>query len=116
MGMTEKLEKMLAGGRDDAMLRFGLGSAYFNEGRFSEAVEHLEACVAHDPTYSAAYKLLGRSYLSMDASEKAVQVFESGLPVSVEQGDKQSEKEMQVFLARALKETEKGKDKEKKDG
>ena len=29
--LKDNLEKMLADGRDDEMLRFGLGSAYFNE-------------------------------------------------------------------------------------
>ena len=31
MSITDNLEKMLSRGQDSAMLRFGLGSAYFND-------------------------------------------------------------------------------------
>ena len=61
MGMIERFEAMLAGGRDDALLRFGLGNAYLNEGRHAVAAEHLAVAVRHDPAYSAAWKLLGRA-------------------------------------------------------
>ena len=104
MGIVENLEKMLASGRDDAMLRFGLGSACFNEDRYEEASVHLEACLAHDGTYSAAYKLLGRAYLKQGEPGKAIATFETGIPIADEQGDKQSGKEMQVFLSKAQKE------------
>ena len=104
MGMVENLEKRLAKGRDDAMLRFGLGSAYFNDGKFFLAVTHLEACIAQDDSYSAAYKLLGKAYLKQGEPGKAISTFEGGMPIAEGQGDKQSRKEMQVFLGKAHKE------------
>ena len=104
MGMVENLEKMLAKGRDDAMLRFGLGSAYFNEGNLPLAVTHLESCLAQDASYSAAYKLLGKAYLLAGEPGKAISTFEAGMPVAEGQGDQQSEKEMRVFLGKAQKE------------
>ena len=104
MGMVENLEKMLAKGRDDAMLRFGLGSAYFNDGKFSLAVTHLEACIAQDGSYSAAYKLLGKAYLKQGEPRKAISTFEAGMPIAEGQGDKQSRREMRVFLDKANKE------------
>lgn len=103
MSMVENLEKMLAKGRDDAMLRFGLGSAHFNEGNFPLAVSHLEACLAQDASYSAAYKLLGKAYLLVGEPGKAISTFEAGLPVAEKQGDKQSQKEMRVFMGKAQK-------------
>ena len=108
MGMVENLEKMLAKGRDDAMLRFGLGSAYFNDGKLSLAVTHLEACIAQDDSYSAAYKLLGKAYLKQGEPGKAISTFEAGMPIAEGQGDKQSRKEMQVFLGKAHKEMDNG--------
>ena len=98
MAMTESLEKMLADGRDDAMLRFGLGSAYFNDKNYSAAIPHLQACLQHDEHYSAAYKLLGRSLAFTDKQAQAKTIFEKGLVVSAEKGDKQTEKEITVFL------------------
>ena len=108
MTIISNLEKMLAGGRDDAMLRFGLGSAYFNEDQYEQAAIHLEACLQQDRTYSAAFKLLGRAYLKQGDPESAIRVFEEGIPVAEAQGDKQSGKEMKVFMGKARKEIENG--------
>ena len=98
MKIIDNLEKMLAEGRDDAMLRFGLGSAYFNDKRFSDAVPHLRACIAHDTGYTAAYKLLGKALIKIDDNEGAKKVFEAGLPIAIEKGDKQTEREINAFL------------------
>ena len=103
MSMARNLEKMLANGRDDAMLRFGLGSAYFNEADYEQEAMHLESCLAQDENYSAAYKLLGKSYFKLGDMEKASSVFEKGLPIAQQQGDKQTEKEINVFLKKAGK-------------
>lgn len=98
MSITENLEKMLAAGRDDAMLRFGLGSAYFNNKEFENAVPHLQACIAHDAGYSAAYKLLGKALYKIGKNEEAKKVFQAGLPIAVNKGDKQTEREILAFL------------------
>ena len=103
MGMIENLESMLAKGRDDAMLRFGLGSAYFNQGDFLVAVEHLSACIEHDESYAVAYKLLGKAYFHLHQYQDAQRVLTQGLPVALGKGDKQSEKEMTVFLRKTEK-------------
>ena len=61
MPSTQQLEAILERGRDDALLRYGLGSAYLADGVFGKAAEHLRAAVAHDSNYSAAWKLLGKA-------------------------------------------------------
>lgn len=58
--MRESLEKMLAKGVDNPLLRFGLGKAWLDEGNGAEAAVHLARCVEQDPKYSAAWKLLAR--------------------------------------------------------
>jgi Tfp pilus assembly protein PilF len=100
MAITDNLEKMLAAGRDSAMLRFGLGSAYFNQRQFVEAAEHLRACIEQDSNYTAAYKLLGKALMKSQQPELARQVFDQGLPVAQAQGDKQTEREISAFLAK----------------
>jgi len=52
--MRESLEKMLAKGVDNPLLRFGLGKAWLDEGNGAEAAVHLARCVEQDPKYSAA--------------------------------------------------------------
>jgi tetratricopeptide (TPR) repeat protein len=98
MGMTERLEKMLAAGRDDAMLRFGLGSAYYNDGELAAAIPHLQACIVQDENYTAAYKLLGKALFQSDRLDEATDVLEDGLEKALASGDKQTEKEVRVFL------------------
>ena len=53
--MLESLEKMLAKGVDNSLLRFGLGKGYLDLGDNLKAAEHLQRCVAFDPKYSAAW-------------------------------------------------------------
>jgi len=98
MAMTDNLEKMLADGTDSARLRFGLGSAYFNQGQFVAAIPHLRACIEQDHDYSAAYKLLGKALMKVDDNGAARQVFESGLTVAIASGDKQTEREISAFM------------------
>lgn len=108
MTIIDNLEKMLAAGRDDAMLRFGLGSAYFNDSQFEAAIPHLEICLQHDENYTAAYKLLGKAWFQLGKFDQAIAVFEVGLPLASGSGDKQSQKEMEVFLGKAQRKSEQG--------
>ena len=106
--MLASLTKMLEGGRDDALLRFSLGNEYLKSGDAAAAVEHLRAAVAHDPLYSAAWKLLGRALETSGALTEALAAYREGTLVAERKGDKQAAKEMTVFarrIERALKET-----------
>ncbi|MEM7292631.1 MAG: tetratricopeptide repeat protein [Pseudomonadota bacterium] len=97
MSIAENLEKLLASGQDNAMLRFGLGSAYFNDKQFALAIPHLRACLVHDPEYTAAYKLLGKALIKTGDDEGASDVFNTGLPIAQRKGDKQTEREILAF-------------------
>lgn len=96
-------EAMLARGQDSEMLRFTLGSAYFDEGQFNEAIAHLTAAVALKPDYTAAWKVLGRAHAAADDREAAIAAFDRGLEAGTQNGDKQSHKEIEVFRRRVLK-------------
>jgi Tfp pilus assembly protein PilF len=82
------------------MLRFGLGNAYYQQHDFHSAVSHLEKAVVHDPDYSAAWKLLGKSLVECDEEDKATEAFQRGIASAEKKGDRQAVKEMQVFLRR----------------
>ncbi|RON02114.1 tetratricopeptide repeat protein [Pseudomonas brassicacearum] len=96
--MIESLEKMLAKGVDNSLLRFGLGKGYLDLGENAKAAEHFTRCVEFDPKYSAAWKLLGKAYLAQANPAAARQAWEQGLEAARAHGDKQAEKEMIVFL------------------
>lgn len=103
MDMIENMKKMLEGGRDDLLLRFGLGQALLKAGENEEAIIHLAQAVKHDPEHSAAWKLLGKAYAAVGQTDKAISTFKEGIRVAVGKGDIQAGKEMQVFLKRLLK-------------
>ena len=96
--MLDSLEKMLAKGMDNALLRFGLGKGYLDAGEPVIAAEHLARCVEHDPKYSAAWKLLGKAHAAAGDTASARQAWTQGIVAAQAHGDKQAEKEMAVFL------------------
>ena len=108
MSLIDNLEDLLRTGRDDAMLRFGLGNAYLQNKDYPKAIEHLRAAVTHDAEYSAAWKLLGKALSLDNQTEQAVDTYQHGIEAAERQGDKQAVKEMQVFLKRLLKQRENG--------
>lgn len=99
--MIENFLAMLNNGTDNALLRYSLGSAYFAEKQYQQAIEHLEKSVEHDKGYSAAWKILGRCHYELDRYQDAVDVYDQGIEVATDKGDKQAVKEMQVFRRRA---------------
>lgn len=99
----DALRKMLARGADSSMLRFGLGSALLEEGSYDEACEHLMRCVELDEDYSAAWKLLGRAYERTGNIGEARRVWQEGLAAAQRSGDKQVEREIEVFLRKLAK-------------
>lgn len=103
MSVIASLEKLLFSGQDNAMLRFGLGSAYFQQKDFHSAVLHLEKAVEHDPDYSAAWKLLGKALVECGQRDRAATAFEKGIACAEQKGDIQAVKEMRVFLKRLNK-------------
>ena len=98
--MLEGLEKMLARGVDNPLLRFGLGKGYLDQGNTALAAEHLRRCVEQDPKYSAAWKLLGKALEAQGKHDAAREAWTQGVEAARAHGDKQAEKEMTVFLKR----------------
>jgi tetratricopeptide (TPR) repeat protein len=93
-------QKMLATGKDGALLRYSLGNEYMKMGDAVLAVEHLARAVAYDPKYTAAWKLYGKALTAADRPGDALAAYQSGIAAAHAHGDKQAEKEMQVFARR----------------
>ena len=98
--LLDNLTKMLAAGRDNALLRYSLGNEYLKAGDHAAAAEHLRAAIAHDAGYSAAWKLLGKALEASGDSAGALAAYRSGIEVAERKGDKQAAKEMAVFARR----------------
>nr|WP_194718625.1 tetratricopeptide repeat protein [Pseudomonas typographi] len=92
------MEKLLAKGVDNPLLRFGLGKGYLDQGNAALAAEHLARCIELDPKYSAAWKLLGKARKASGDLGGAREAWEKGIAAAQAHGDKQAEREMAVFL------------------
>jgi len=101
--VIETLEKMLAGGRDDALLRFSLGNEYLKVEKFDEAAAHYAEAVRHNPNYSAAWKQMGKALSEANRPDEAAAAWQQGIDVAEATGDRQAAKEMTVFLKRLTK-------------
>jgi Tfp pilus assembly protein PilF len=98
-----QLQKLLEGGKDNALLRFGLGFEYLRAGDADAAATHLRQAVVFDPTYSAAWKLLGKALAETGRDQEALSAYRDGIAAAEKKGDKQAMKEMQVFARRLAK-------------
>ena len=98
----ESLKSLIGTPRDSALLRMAIATTLASDGKHAEAEEHLTQATEMDPAYTAAWKQLGKVRLSLDDTEGAGKAWQSGLDVARNNGDKQAEKEMRVFLRRLL--------------
>ena len=96
-------ERMLAAGKDSALLRFSLGNEYLKVGDAALAATHLAQAVALDPAYTAAWKLYGKALQGAGRADDALATYRRGIEVAKGRGDKQAEREMTVFVRRIEK-------------
>src|SRR3954470_7783913 len=75
MDAAGRFEALLAAGKDNALLRFSLGSHYLKAGDAPRAVTHLREAVRQDPRYSAAWKLLGKALAETGARDEAMAAY-----------------------------------------
>ena len=100
MSVLDNFLKMLAAGKDGALLRYSLGNEYAKTGDAANATLHLRRAVELDPEYTAAWKLLGRMLADAGHVSEALDAYTEGIAVAGRRGDKQAQKEMQVFARR----------------
>ena len=103
MSTVESFEAMLTKGMDGDMLRFSLGNAYWKQQNFNAAITHLQKAVEFNNDYSAAWKTLGRVLVDADRLDEASVAYLSGLEAAERKGDKQTAKEITVFIKRLNK-------------
>jgi Tfp pilus assembly protein PilF len=102
---VEALLRLIGTDRDSALLRMTIATALLNQEKSVEAEEHLSEATVMDPSYTAAWKSLGKVRLSLEDAEGARKAWQAGIEAARENGDKQAEKEMAVFLRRLDKPT-----------
>ncbi len=98
--LIANLEALIAAGKDGPAVRFGLGKACLERSDPAASRLHLERAVALDPSYSAAWKLLGKACAEGGDADGAADAYRRGIAAATARGDRQAAKEMGVFLRR----------------
>ncbi|MEJ2464538.1 MAG: tetratricopeptide repeat protein [Candidatus Thiodiazotropha sp.] len=96
----EALEKMLAQGQDNALLRYTLGSICLKEKAYESAAEHLQRALEMDEHHSASWKLYAKALTQLGRTDEAIAAYDKGIAVAEAKGDVQAVKEMRVFRKR----------------
>lgn len=99
----QRLQKLVGGPRDGALLRFGLANEYVRLEQWSQAIREARAALAFQHDYSAAWKLLGKALQADGDLPAALQAYREGIAIAEQRGDKQAAKEMTVFARRIEK-------------
>lgn len=94
------LERLLAAGRDSALLRMGLALAYHRREDGETARRHATQALVLDPDFAAAGRLLGLIELARGDAAGAEAAFTKALAVAQRRGDYQLAKELVVRLRR----------------
>ncbi|WP_454914302.1 hypothetical protein [Variovorax gossypii] len=96
----EALERMLAAGRDGALLRMSLALACQRREDVRTALAHAVKAVEFDPDFTAAHRLQGLLALDLGDHAKAEAAFAKALEVAQRRGELQLAKELTVRLRR----------------
>ena len=84
---------------EDPLGNFGLGELLVEEGRFDEAITHLDRALMADPRYSAALLALGRAHEGAGDFALARKTYRGGVDVAAAKGDLATANKMQERLA-----------------
>ena len=96
---AEMFRQVLELDPEDALGNFGLGELMVEEGRFADAVVHLERALAANPRYSAAILALGRAHEGAGDLGLARETYRRGVEIAAAKGDLATANKMQESLA-----------------
>ncbi|SFP64033.1 hypothetical protein SAMN05216567_107391 [Variovorax sp. OK605] len=96
----DALERLLAAGRDGALLRMSLALAHHRRDDPQTALLHLAKALAFDADFTAAHRLQGLISLELGDKAQAEAAFAKGLEVAQRRGEMQLVKELTVRLRR----------------
>jgi len=96
----EAIEKLIDQGRDGYEARLAAGQARLKNGDLEQAIEHLEKATAFKPDQTMAWQELGKALNESGDAGGAREAWLRGLEAARDNGDKQAEKVVGVFLKR----------------
>jgi Tfp pilus assembly protein PilF len=100
MSRIEQIRALIVDDPRDAMLRFALGSEYFQLGQYTEAIEALKAALDIDPEYAFVYIQLAHAYEKSGQIELAHHTIEVGRGPAARNGDPNLMRQLDEIAAR----------------
>lgn len=98
--IAQASEKMIQKGRDSYEARLAAGQARLKLGQFETAIEHLNRATEHKPDQTMAWQELGKALEKTGDLKSAKAAWQTGLEIAQQNGDKQAEKVIRVWLKR----------------
>ncbi len=98
MSRLEQLLNLAKADPNDPLTHYAVALEYFNQERWSEALEAFERTLAIDPDYAAAYYHKARAEVRAQQREAACKTLEAGMACARRKGDAKTEREMRELL------------------
>lgn len=98
-GQIERFRKMAEADPNNELGHFSLGREYLQIGRFDEARQSLERCLAINPNISKAYQLLATALLNLNQQDEAIARLTEGAKRADERGELMPRNEMTRMLS-----------------
>jgi Flp pilus assembly protein TadD len=98
--LMAKYEGLLAKRPQDELLRFSLGKAMYDAGRYAEAEEQLRLALAAKPDWMVVTMLLAQCALRRDDPAEAKALYEKALQFAIDQEHEGPEQEIRAALAK----------------
>ncbi len=95
--------RMLDAGKDGALLRYSLGNEYAKAGDAANAALHLRRAVGAGPGIHGRMETAGPHAGRAGQASRSAGSLHWGIAVAGRRGDKQAQKEMQVFARRSTR-------------
>lgn len=90
----EKIKELLIKSPDDLFLNHAMALEYIKAGNDSQAKEHFDKNLSHDPNYVATYYHLGKLLERTGETEQAINVYQQGMTVARQIKDNHSLSEL----------------------
>jgi Flp pilus assembly protein TadD len=98
--LIAKYESLLARRPDDELLRFSLGKALYDAGRYPEAEKQLRLALAARADWMVVTMLLAQCALRRNDAAEAKALYEKALQFAIDQDHEGPEQEIRAALAR----------------
>jgi Flp pilus assembly protein TadD len=98
--LIARYEGLLAKRPGDELLRFSLGKALYDAGRFAEAEKQLQLALAAKPDWMVVTMLLAQCALRRDDKAEAKALYEKALQFAIDQHHEDPENEIRAQLAK----------------